>query len=169
MEPRLAPLAEIYALNADLLANCLDGLSDDQASRRLDGGGNSIAVLAAHMTEARYYLANLLGAGLANPLAAMADAGSIEEIEDLPPLDEIAAAWTEVSARLQKTFATLPAERLDGDVGQGFPIPGGSALDAIAFLAQHDSYHLGQAAFLRRQLGLPAMSYERGGGASSDT
>ena len=32
----------------------------------------------------------------------------------------------------------------------------------IAFLAQHDSYHLGQMGFLRRQLGKPAMSYARG-------
>jgi uncharacterized damage-inducible protein DinB len=31
----------------------------------------------------------------------------------------------------------------------------------IAFLVQHDSYHLGQIAFLRRQLGKPPMSYAR--------
>jgi uncharacterized damage-inducible protein DinB len=31
----------------------------------------------------------------------------------------------------------------------------------IAFLAQHDAYHIGQVAFLRRQLGRPAMSYAR--------
>jgi uncharacterized damage-inducible protein DinB len=35
-------------------------------------------------------------------------------------------------------------------------------LGLIAFLAQHDSYHLGQLAFLRWQLGHPAMSYTRG-------
>lgn len=35
-------------------------------------------------------------------------------------------------------------------------------LGLIAFLAQHDSYHLGQIAFLRRQFGKAAMSYARG-------
>lgn len=163
MEPRLQPLAAIYALNTDLLVNGVEGVSDGQAKRRLDGGGNSIAVLAAHMAEARYYLANLLGAELTNPLAAMADASSIDEIEGLPPLSEIMEAWAEVSGELQGAFGRLTAERLDGDVGQTFPVPGGTAVDAIAFLAQHDSYHLGQVAFLRRQLGLPAMSYERPG------
>jgi uncharacterized damage-inducible protein DinB len=36
-----------------------------------------------------------------------------------------------------------------------------SRLGMIAFLTQHDSYHLGQLAFLRRQLGRPAMAYAR--------
>jgi uncharacterized damage-inducible protein DinB len=34
-------------------------------------------------------------------------------------------------------------------------------LGMIAFLTQHDSYHVGQAAFLRRQIGRPAMTYTR--------
>ena len=29
-------------------------------------------------------------------------------------------------------------------------------------LVQHDSYHIGQLGFLRRQLGKPAMAYTRG-------
>jgi uncharacterized damage-inducible protein DinB len=31
----------------------------------------------------------------------------------------------------------------------------------LAFLGQHESYHLGQIGFLRRQLNKPAMSYTR--------
>ena len=31
----------------------------------------------------------------------------------------------------------------------------------IAFLVQHDAYHIGQVAFLRRQLGRPAMAHTR--------
>jgi uncharacterized damage-inducible protein DinB len=34
-------------------------------------------------------------------------------------------------------------------------------LALIAFLMQHDSYHIGQVAFLWRQLGKPAMAYTR--------
>ncbi len=163
MEPELRPLAAIFELNTDLLMNCLDGVSDDLARRRLGGGGNSIAVLVAHMAEARYYLANLLGAELENPLAAMAGAASIDDMDEVPPLVELAEAWGSASAGLRRTLRRLGPDRLGAAVGQSFPIPGGTALDAIAFLAQHDTYHLGQVAFLRRQLGLPAMSYERGG------
>ncbi len=55
----------------------------------------------------------------------------------------------------------LTADDLDAPTAQGFPIPDGTAIDALAFLAQHDSYHLGQVSFLRRQLGLPPMTYDR--------
>ena len=98
MEPQVAPLRAILELNTDLLLNCLDGLSDEEARRRLEGGGNTIAFLAAHLTDTRHFLANRLGHPLANPLV------------------------------------------------------------------QHDSYHIGQMGFLRRQLGKPAMAYARGAG-----
>jgi hypothetical protein len=32
-------------------------------------------------------------------------------------------------------------------------------LGALAFLAQHESYHVGQLALLRKYAGLPAMRY----------
>ena len=32
-------------------------------------------------------------------------------------------------------------------------------LGALTFLVQHDSYHIGQLALLRKPAGLPAMSY----------
>ena len=38
----------------------------------------------------------------------------------------------------------------------------GHLLGLIAFLVQHDSYHIGQIGFLRRQLGKPALAYTRG-------
>jgi uncharacterized damage-inducible protein DinB len=41
-------------------------------------------------------------------------------------------------------------------------------LGLIAFLVQHDSYHLGQIAFLRKQLGKPAMSYARGAAVAAN-
>lgn len=37
----------------------------------------------------------------------------------------------------------------------------------IAFMVQSDSYHLGQVAFPRRQLGTPPMSYTRSDAASA--
>jgi hypothetical protein len=41
MEPQVAPLCAILELNTDLLLNCLDGLSDEEALQRLEGGGNT--------------------------------------------------------------------------------------------------------------------------------
>jgi uncharacterized damage-inducible protein DinB len=42
-----------------------------------------------------------------------------------------------------------------------FPIEGDTLLSVLAFFAQHDSYHVGQLALLRRQFGLAPMAYTR--------
>jgi uncharacterized damage-inducible protein DinB len=163
MDQQVAPLAKVYELNTDLLLNCLQDLSDAEARRCLSGGGNSIAFLAAHLADSRHFLAGRLGSPLANPLAHyLAEARSIADVREWPALDEIRAAWLEVSRYLQGVFESLTAEKLREDKVHRFPLGDSTRLGLITFLAQHDSYHLGQVAFLRRQLGRDAMSYARG-------
>jgi len=65
MNPAVAPLAAMLDLNTDLLLNCLDGLSEAEAQHRLQGGGNSLAFLIAHLTDTRHFLATRLHVGQA--------------------------------------------------------------------------------------------------------
>jgi uncharacterized damage-inducible protein DinB len=162
METPLAPLAQILELNTDLLLNCIDGLSDAEAQRQLDAGGNSAAFLAAHLTDSRHFLAARLDRPLDNPLApVLSDARGIEDVKTWPPLAEIRAAWLAVSEHLLAALGPLTAEELARPHSHRFPISDSTRLGMIAFLVQHDSYHVGQLAFLRRQLGKPAMAYTR--------
>lgn len=162
MEPQVAPLAALYDLNTDLLLNCLDGLSDAEAQRRLAAGGNSVTFLAGHLIESRHFLVGRLGHPLSNPLARyLADVRSIEEIREWPSLEEIRGAWPIVSHHLQDVLADLTPEELAEPNVHRFPLVDSTRLGLIAYLVQHDSYHLGQVAFLRRQLGKPPMSYAR--------
>lgn len=163
MEPQLAPLAAIFDLNTDLLLNCLDGLSDAEGRERLAGGGNSIIFLAAHLTDTRHFLAARMGQPVPNPMARyLAEARSIEDITEWPSLTEIRNAWCQVSAHLKSAFAAVSAADLARENAHRFPISDSSRLGMIAFLVQHDAYHVGQMAFLRRQLGHPPMAYTRG-------
>ncbi|HZI76559.1 MAG TPA: DinB family protein [Gemmatimonadales bacterium] len=162
MDARVAPLAMLYQLNTDLLLNCLDSLSDAEAQTRLEAGGNSITFLAAHLTDTRHFLTGRLEQPLFNPLARyLADVRSIEEIREWPSLEEIRSAWLGVSAHLQTVLSRLTVEDLVRSNVHRFPVEDTTTLGMIAFLVQHDSYHLGQVAFLRRQLGKPPMSYAR--------
>jgi len=162
MDPQVAPLARQYDLNTDLLLNCLEGLSDAEAQRRLAAGGNSIAFLASHLVDSRHFLVTRLDHPIPNPLGRyLADVKSIDDIRELPPLDEIRSSWAAVSAHLQQVLGELTAEELTVTGVHRFPLNDSSRLGLVAFLAQHDSYHLGQIAFLRRQVGHPPMSYAR--------
>jgi ribosomal-protein-alanine N-acetyltransferase len=163
MEPQVAPLHAILELNTDLLLNCLDGLSDEEARRRLEGRGNSVAFLAAHLTDTRHFLANRLGHPLANPLSRyLAEASSIDDIVEWPTLLEQREWWQTVSRHLCDVVAGRTVQDLSRQKVHRFPMEDTTELGLIAFLTQHDSYHIGQMAFLRRQLGKPAMTYVRG-------
>lgn len=165
MEPQVAPLHAILRLNTDLLFNCLDGLTEEDAFQQLPEGGNTIAFLAAHLTDTRHFLANRLGHPLANPLSRyLAAASSIEDIVEWPTLAEQCEWWRAVSRHLCDVVAGRTAEQLQRPDAHRFPLGDSTELGLIAFLVQHDSYHLGQIGFLRRQVGRSAMSYARGAG-----
>jgi uncharacterized damage-inducible protein DinB len=160
MHPAVTPLATILRLNTELLLNCLVGLDDATATRRVTPATNSIAFLVAHLTDSRHFLASLIGAPLANPLAdALAGARSLDDVARLPALAVLAEAWERVAAHLAVQVERLDTPALAAATPQRFPGGDGTVLGALAFLVQHDTYHLGQLALLRRQLGYPAMSY----------
>jgi uncharacterized damage-inducible protein DinB len=162
MNPSVAPLAAILDLNTDLLLNCLDGLSDEEVRHRLAGGGNSLAFLIAHLTDTRHFLASRLKRPLPNPLTPLlADAHSIDDIRGWPPVEELRAAWRAIGEHLAEVLPSLTEEELREPNVHRFPMEDSTRLGMIAFLTQHDSYHVGQAAFLRRQIGRPAMTYSR--------
>jgi uncharacterized damage-inducible protein DinB len=123
--------------------------------------------LAAHLTDTRHFLAERVGHPLANPVASyLADARSIDDIAAWPSLAELRGAWCAVSAHVQSALGGMSAADLAQANADRFPLADGTRLGMIAFLVQHDSYHVGQMAFLRRQLGKTAMSYRRGAGAA---
>ncbi len=155
--------ARLLDLNADLLLNATDQVTPEQASQALTPGGNTIAFLVAHLVDSRHFAATLLDAPLPNPLSASLDkARSIAEVRDLPPLPELRAAWVAISRHLGRALAMVDAAKLAGPASQRFPGSDGTLNGTLGFLVQHDSYHLGQVAMLRRQVGLPPMSYTRG-------
>ncbi len=159
MDQRIASLANIFAVNTGLLHNCLDGVNDGLANRRITPDCNTLAFLAAHLTDARHYICKVLAKELPNPLSEVLGKGkTLDEIGALPPLTEIVTAWDAVSAHLAAVLAVVDDATLEGKTHR-FPGADGTVLGGLAFLAQHDSYHIGQMALLRRQLGLGAMGY----------
>jgi uncharacterized damage-inducible protein DinB len=158
--PQAMP-GEILALNTDLFRSVLRDVPESLAAERI-GGANPPAFLAAHLLDARCYLSGLLGAPVENPIGdALRDARSADEVDALPSLAAVLAEWDRVSPHLEAALAAATAAQLDGPSPQRFPVRDATLGAGVAFLLQHESYHLGQLALLRRQLGLPAMTYER--------
>ncbi len=162
MDKQLKPLSEIVALNTDLLLNCLAGLSETDAVVRPMKGINSISFLAVHIIDARFFMAKMLRRPLKNPLqATLADVQTIDEVGSLPPLDELKAYWRTVSRQVMTALEEVKGDLLKEKAPSPFPVADESILGGLFFLVQHESYHIGQMAILRKGLGFNAMSYER--------
>lgn len=154
----LGPVASVLRMNTRLFEHCLEGITEaDGLARPL--GVNSITFLFMHVVDARHYLAGLLGPDLDNPLAPYADVGSIDEAGELPSLADLRTAWREVSDEVQRRVEGLTAGAAAAESPAAFPIDDGTVRGAVAFLVQHESYHLGQIGLLRRQLGYPGMRW----------
>jgi uncharacterized damage-inducible protein DinB len=158
MHPSVLPIAAAFRLNTELLLNCLDGVSEEQVRSMPAGRCNHMAFLTAHLVESRYHALSLMGSSTPNPLGFLQSAKSQDDVAVLPPTADLVAMWEQMSAQL-----AVAIERLDtADLARQLrPFPGadGTLLGNLAFLAQHESYHIGQLGLLRRQVGLPAMSY----------
>jgi uncharacterized damage-inducible protein DinB len=162
MDPRIVPLTQILRLNTKLLRNCVDGMSDEAAATRPSPATNNAAFIAAHCADARFYLLRLLGVELANPLTPyLAHAKGHDDIGRLPSLAVVGDAWTSASHALRERLEAISSEELDAEAPNAPPFPGTdkSGLALLTFLVQHESYHLGQLALLRKFVGLPAMKY----------
>jgi len=160
MDPRVAPLAEMLRLNGRLFHNCLADLSDQKARTRPADGTNCAAFVAAHLVDSRYYLLSKLGSKEPSPLkGAEGGFNNINKVQSYPTLAEIQAAWTAAGKALEQRLGTLTAAQLDAPLDSGLPVESKSLLGVLVFLAQHEGYHLGQLALLRRQAGLAAMAY----------
>ena len=157
--PEIVPVRHIIALNTRLFHNCLEGVDESLAIRRVTPDTNSLAFLAAHLTESRHYACTMVGRPLANPLEGRLKGKTLDDIGTLPTLSEIVAAWDAVSAHLEELLRELTTEDLAREATRRLPGSEGTVATVLPFMVQHDSYHIGQMAILRRQLGLPPMRY----------
>jgi len=159
--PSVLPLARLAEVNDRLFVNVLDGVTDERARARPTDETNSMAFVAVHVVDARFFLARMLGGELSNPFAdLLKDVNSIDQFEEPPLLADVKRAWMALSPGLAVRFEQLTEEVARAEAPTTFPIADESLLGAIAFLLQHESYHIGQLAFLRKYWGLPAMTYE---------
>ncbi len=162
METRVTAIAEIFKLNTKLYANCLAGLSDADACVRPSGKGgiNSAAFIAAHLVDSRYWMLSLLGNQQESPLkGAKGGFNNINDVTSYPSLAEIQKAWNEVGATLDRQLNATTAAQLSAIHDLGFTMGDNSLFGILTFMAQHESYHLGQLGLLRKHAGLEAMAY----------
>jgi uncharacterized damage-inducible protein DinB len=153
-------LASVLRLNTRLFLNCLEGVSDEKAVERPNPLTNNLAFLGCHLVDSRHFLAAQLGLNEVNPFAKQLErVQSIEQVESFPSLAAIRSAWRAIAPVLEECVAGLTQTELRAASRARFPVDDPSISGMVAFLIQHESYHVGQMALIRKHYGYPAMKY----------
>jgi hypothetical protein len=158
MHPSIAVTVQLYGVTGFLYDKALDGLDEKALLSRPAEVTNPIVWIAGHLAYSRAGLARILGAQRELPwpeLFARGAKGAAPEA--YPDIAEIRAAWNHATTSLMERLEALGEADLAAPSPRSFPIPDKTIRGAITFGAFHESYHVGQMAYLRKWLGFPGL------------
>lgn len=154
-------LFEFFRLNSRLLLNCFEGVDDDKSKIRPNEQTNHMNFILCHLLDARLVLAKLFGFELTNPYQQLFDgANGIDQMREIPPLQDLLANWEHVAEFISQRWNQVNPALLRNGSPFSLPLVENTVLGAVTFLLQHEASHIGQLAFIRKFLGLPAMKYQ---------
>ncbi len=150
----IATAAQIYRQDATMLVKSVDGLTAEEWLSRPNSTSNSMLWVAGHMIWARSIVLKVIGEQWTRPwLPLFARGAAVVESAEYPAPEEIVLSLQEVSASMTVAMEAATVEKLSAAVPEKSPSFDGTVGGMINFLAFHDAYHVGQAAYIRRWLG----------------
>ena len=159
MNPRVAPLADLYNLNTKLINKTLEDLTDDVAHKRINDTGSSLHWIIGHIANSRHYVGGLFNAGTEFENSELYNGGTpMKEPSAYPPIAEIKKIFENVSGKFMKRLEELTDDDINKKLESKLPVKDETMLGAIAFFSLHESYHVGQLSFIRRQLGMDGLT-----------
>ena len=148
------PIAVIFRVNDDLIAKALDGLNPAQLGKRLTDKNNPMLWIAGHVAETRALVLRILGEQIQTPWGELFGRGAtLQEGSRYPSIEEIKHVMQQINHKLHERLQALDDEHL-AEPAKGTE-PDQTLADQIAVFSMHDSYHVGQMAYIRKALGYP--------------
>lgn len=153
----LATASFIYKRNQDQLAKAVEGLTHEQWKERPLGTCNSILWLVGHIVWARSRALKMVGFTWTQPWLDLFARGSQHaDGVKYPTVCELLDAWEDLCSSFPATLEEISRAVLAAPVQQPSPSFDGTVGGMVNFLAMHESYHVGQAVYVRRLIGAVA-------------
>lgn len=151
MDKSIAALAGLFKFDDTLFLEKVSSLDDKALDTRVADSVNSARWLAGHLTSTRIYLLGLMGAKLEYSWTSLFSE-KYDPAKQYPVIADIKEAWMATSEELGKRLAGVTEEDLVKPIEPNLPHGDKTIRGAITFFAYHEAWHIGQIAFLRRQL-----------------
>lgn len=144
--------AATFRQNAQIFPKCHEGLTAEEWQRRPGDLSNSVLWIVGHVVWARSRAIALLGGSWSAPWLPLFERGvKRTDTAQYPSAEEVVQAWKDVSESLTAALENATEEALAAPAKP--PSMDGKVSGMVNFLAYHETYHVGQAAYLRRWLG----------------
>jgi len=151
-------IVSLLNMQTDFFSKVLDGISDEDAHKRLDTKANHIAWLAGSLVHQRFEIANMLGVDQKQSAEELfKNNKGIQDDITYPSLDSYKEDWKIITPLLRDAFINVTDEKLNSMLEMpqmSFPV-----FDMIAFSTYREANIIGQIALWRRLLGYEAMKY----------
>jgi uncharacterized damage-inducible protein DinB len=156
-----APIATIFAINDAFVLQALDGLTQEELWKAPTDQNNAMLWIAGHVVQTRAMVLQLLGEPAETGWGKVFDRGTppalVANANSYPSRSDIERVMREITPRLHAKLASLDDKYLAGPARM--QVPGTQTVaDELAFFALHDSYHVGQMAYVRKGLGYPGLA-----------
>jgi uncharacterized damage-inducible protein DinB len=155
----LAPIELIFKTNAVVMRMSLEGVSAQELWQQPTPHNNPMLWVFGHIVATRATMLGLLGESVDTGWGDLFTRGAtLHESSRYPSRDDIERVHRSVVDRLKARFRSLTATDLAGPA-TGKQFPGAKTVaDQLAFLAFHESYHVGQLAYIRKSIGHSAVA-----------
>jgi len=151
---QIANAANSFQLNEELFKKSLEGLTREEWLRRPNDKSNHLLWIFCHVNWARGVALKFLGSEYSQPWFPLFARGvKLDDSATYPTPEEATAAWQEVSALLTAAMDEASEDTLSKPSPERIPSADGKISGVVNFLAHHEAYHAGQAAYLRSWLG----------------
>lgn len=161
-DSRMQSLIALYDLHTQYFESVLEGISDEDAIKRLDTKANHISWLAGSIVQQRFDVANEINTGKSDPIFAtghelLKDNQGIKDGAAYPSLSQYLADWKRISVIARESLANVPSDELDAKAD----IPGMDVTyyELSLFMIYREANCIGQIALWRRLLGYEPMKY----------
>lgn len=152
-----------YRMHSQSFMNVLDGISEEDALKRIENKTNHIVWMAGNFVNMRYGLGWVLGLREEDPYSDLFFQGkALDEGFTYPTLAELKENFHAISAKVFQKLHEVTDEELDEifEIGMNIPFIKETKLNFVGMCIGREDYLSGQIGLMRRILDYPGMKYD---------
>ncbi len=152
-----------YRMHTQSFVNVLDGISEEDALKRIENKTNHIVWMAGNLVNMRYGLGMVLGLQDQDPNNELFFQGkALNESYAYPTLADLKKNFHDISAKVYQKLFEVTDEELDEifEIGMNIPFIKETKLNFVGMCIGREDYLSGQIGLMRRILDYPGMKYD---------